>query len=122
MSSAPTMGSEDERSARPGILRSRFWVAVGCWLGWLFSVLGLWGPALAGISPAQNHAHGVMGWYPIETFGGVVSNLAMVATVVWGCTWGVRGVFRSGGGCLPASTWTALTLGPAALLASTSAA
>lgn len=94
-------------------------VGVGCWVGSLLAFLALMAPHLLGVATMPVDGAAALAWFPLDTFGGLVANAAGLATLIWGATWGIRGVLRVAGLAVPASTWTALTFGPAALLALT---
>ncbi len=113
--------NEDDATGRPGFRDMLLLTVVGGAFGWLLAALILSAPALLGVATASSvtwDSH----WFPVETTGGLVADAAVVVAVVWGCTWGIRGLCRVGNAPLPASSWTALTLLPAVVLASASLA
>jgi hypothetical protein len=115
----PEDAEDSERSARPGRLRCVMWVAVAGWMGILLASLALIAPGALGVATVRLGNGATIDWFPVDTLGGFCANVAVLATILWGCTWAVRGVFRVGGGPVPASSWTALTLAPAIALALT---
>jgi hypothetical protein len=104
---------------RPGFLRVILWAGLGGAVGMVFAALAMVAPAIVGSATMPTAARGVPDWFPMETTGGVIANVAALLALLWGVTWTIRGVFRLGGGPVPASTWTALTFAPATLFALT---
>jgi hypothetical protein len=104
---------------RPGFVRVILWTGLGGAVGTVFAAFAMVAPAIVGSATMPTADRGVPDWFPMETTGGVIANVAALLTLLWGVTWTIRGVFRLGGGPVPASTWTALTFAPALLLAVT---
>src|ERR1051325_8354161 len=119
MSRSATLPIASEGSEPAGFVRCVLWVGVAGWVGTIFAALALLAPSIAGVATVKPGTGARVEWFPVDTLGGFCANVAVLATLLWGCTWAVRGVFRVRGGPVPASTWTALTLAPALVLAVT---